>query len=84
MNVRKTSTYTVEVQAGDADRACDEMKARCTAQLAASGVEGSRAFIRFRASSDDVARLVALKVWSGPVQMYTGFGVGRREVPPAA
>lgn len=83
MRNRTTSTYTIDVQTTKPNEVCNALLAAAPADLtiAASGVDACRAFVRFRAGSDEEAIALATRFAppSGAV-LHTGYGVNARVV----
>lgn len=84
MPLRRTSVYTFETLTEVPMEAADVLRDNCIADVAASGVmvNPKRAFVRFRASSDDDARGIADRLTDAPGTLHTGYGVNHRVVSP--
>lgn len=81
--VRRSSTYTLDIATPVPNEACDAMQERSRETgitLAASGVDRDRAFVRFRASSDEEAVDIAAHLTDLEGVLHTGYGVNRRDV----
>lgn len=79
---RRTSTYTFEVETEAPNDVADILVENCITEVYASGVmiQPKRAFIRFRASSDEVARGIVSRITDAPGVLHTGYGVNHRIV----
>lgn len=81
------SAYLLEVHTEeDPNPICDNLIARCpsTVEVVVSGIGPGRAFIRYRAGSEEEAKWIAEFIRpQGGYQLSTGFAVNRREITVA-